>query len=567
MNNTITTTLTDRRILPAPDFPVSWRQPEHANYHWTRDREHMPDPITPMFFSCAAAMAIESRDRTAQAYDEAIVQRYDISINHYLYTCLIPFDGPPEEMDARARRNRERVGAVSRRLAEVWQTEWLPELERHWAFWCSFGLAGADVAALGEHLEESLVRGARLYELHYQMGPPMWFAIDEFETFYGDLFPGTSKLDAHRLLQGFDNKTLEIGRALWRLRDVAKACPPVCCVLTELPAGRVWAALETFEEGLAFLSEMEAFLETYGHRSDLWDWGYPSWRDNPTPVINNLKNYLTQPNRDLQAELRAAAAERERAVAQARQQLTGYPGPVRERFERLLEAAQVALVLTENHTYYIDFNGFGWIHRLIREVGRRFAAQGRLDSPNDVFYLYLDELRGMLAGPDLDHSRLAAERRAELDYWAQRSEPKELGVRPAEPLYLYSPDARRMLRYVGGLAAESPLPEPEPGLLRGQAGSPGVARGIARVIGSLSQAHRLGPGEILVTTTTSPPWTPLFLTAAAVVTDAGGLLSHGAVVSREYRIPAVVGAQWATSQIADGQMIEVDGDRGIVRLL
>ncbi len=567
MTSTTTTTLTDRRIQPPADFPVSWRRPEFANYHWTRDREHVPDPATPMFFSCAAAMAIESRDRTAEAYDEAIVQRYDIPINHYLYTCLIPFDGPPEELEARARRNREKVGEVARRLDQVWEQEWKPELEGHWAFWQSFDLAGADLDALGEHLEESLVRGGRLYELHYLMGPPMWFAIDEFETFYLDLFPGTSQLDAHRLLQGFDNKTLEIGRALWRLRDRAKTSPPVSYVLTELPARRVRAALETFEEGLAFLAELDAFLETYGHRSDLWDWGYPSWWDDPTPVINNLKNYLAQPDRDLQAELEAAAAERERAIAQARRQLTGYPKPVIERFERLLKAAQAALMLTENHTYYIDFNGFGWIHRLIREMGRRLAAQGRLDPPNDVFYLYLDELRQMLADPDLDQRQLAVERRAELDYWARRNEPKELGVRPAEPLYLYSPDARRMLRYVGGFAAQAAPPPPEVGVLRGQAGSPGVVRGIARVIDSLSQAHRLKAGEILVTTTTSPPWTPLFLTAAAVVTDAGGLLSHGAVVSREYGIPAVVGTQWATMQVADGQMIEVDGDKGIVRLL
>lgn len=121
-----------------------------------------------------------------------------------------------------------------------------------------------------------------------------------------------------------------------------------------------------------------------------------------------------------------------------------------------------------------------------------------------------------------------------------------------------------MMRYIGGLVAEAPLPEAEPGQLRGQAGSPGKARGPARIIRSLAEAHRLQPGDILVTTTTAPPWTPLFLTAAAVVTDAGGLLSHGAVVSREYRIPAVVGTRDATTRIPDGQMLEVDGDQGLV---
>ncbi|MBN1179437.1 MAG: hypothetical protein JXD18_09510 [Anaerolineae bacterium] len=553
-------------ISTPSDFPVDWARPEFAAYHWTRDREHLPDPVTPMFLSCAREMGIESRRRAA-VYDEAIVERYDIPINHYLYTCLLPFSGTPEELDARARRNREKVGAVSARLPEVWETEWQPALASAWAFWATFDLEAADTPALGTHLEESLARGAQLYEIHYLMGPPMWFAIDAFESAYCDLFPGKTRLDAHRLLQGFDNKTLEMGRALWHLRDVAATCPFVRRVLADLPAVDVCAALTGFEEGERFLDELRAFLAAYGRRSDLWDWGHPSWEDDPTPVINNVKNYLSQPERDLWAELDEAAARREAAVDEARRTLAGYPQPVADRFERLLASAQTALVLTENHTYYIDFNGFGWIHRVIHTLGARFATAGRLDRPDDVFYLHLDELRAMIADPSLDRSAVARQRRAEVARWAACDEPRELGVRPAEALYLYSPDARRMLRYVGGFAVEAAPPPPKPGVLYGQAGSPGTVRGPARVVLTLADAHRLQPGDVLVTRTTAPPWTPLFLTAAAVVTDAGGLLSHGAVVSREYGIPAVVGTHSATALIADGQLVEVDGSNGEVRLV
>jgi len=525
------------RLTPPPDFPVTWRNPEHANYHWTRDREHMPHPITPMFNSAAAIMAIESRKRTVPVYDEAIVQRYDIPINHYLYTCLIPFSGTTEELTARARRNREKVSAVSARLEETWENEWRPELESHWEFWASFDLENADMPALRAHFEESLIRGARLYEIHYLMGPPMWFAIDEFETLYCDLFPSTTPLDAHRLLQGFDNKTLEIGRALWKLHDLAKVSPTIHQILSDLPADEAWAVLKDFEAAFkrearapiwdrlsslpeverptdleacrAFVEALRAFLDAYGGRSDLWDWGYPSWENAPSPVINNLKNYLAQPDRDLEAELAEAAAEREAAIAEARRALTGatrYPRPVVERFEQLLKAAQIALVLTENHTYYIDFNGFGWIRRVILELGKRFTAQGQLKQADDIFYLEVNEVRAMSEDPHLDRSELAATRRAEIARWSRYPEPRELGTRPAKPYYLYSPDARRMLRYVGGFAAEAAPPQPEPGLLHGQAGSPGKVRGIARVIHTLSEAHRLKAGEILVTRTTSPPW-------------------------------------------------------------
>ncbi|MBN1888623.1 MAG: hypothetical protein JW850_11555 [Thermoflexales bacterium] len=568
-----TTANTGTRISPPPDFPVSWKNSQDVHYHWTRDREHQPDPTTPMYSTVTGLIAKRGHARTLPVYDEAVLERFDQPFNTYHYTRLIPFSGTPEEMEARIQSWREKVSAVAFRLGQAWENEWRPEIEAHWAFWAAFDLEGASTEALVAHLEESLARGARLYELHDLLSAPMWFTLDEFETLYCDLFPGATPLQAHRLLQGFDNKTLEIGRAMWRLRDLAKVSPTVCQVLTELPAGQVQAALEGFEQGRLFLAELQAFLDRYGRRSNLWDWGYPSWQDDPTPVINNIKNYLTQPERDLLAELAQAAAEREEAVANARRELEGYPRPVVERFEKLLKAAQVALVLTENHTYYMDFNGFGWIHRVIHQFGKRLAEKGLLHQPDEVFYLRLDELRQAATWLDqlcpagqIDLGELAAGRRAEAERWSQHLEPSELGTRPSEALYLYSPMARRMLRYVGGLAAGSPPPSHEPGLLRGQAGSPGKVRGPARLIRSLAEVHRLRPGDILVTATTAPPWTPLFLTVAAVVTDAGGLLSHGAVVSREYRIPAVVGTHDATARVSDGQLIEVDGDNGVVYL-
>jgi pyruvate,water dikinase len=107
----------------------------------------------------------------------------------------------------------------------------------------------------------------------------------------------------------------------------------------------------------------------------------------------------------------------------------------------------------------------------------------------------------------------------------------------------------------------------KPGVLHGNAGSPGIARGPAKVVRSLKEAGKLQPGDILVAETTAPPWTPLFATAIAIVTDAGGILSHCAVVAREYHIPAVVGTVQATTTIQDGQLIEVNGDNGEVRIL
>ena len=104
-------------------------------------------------------------------------------------------------------------------------------------------------------------------------------------------------------------------------------------------------------------------------------------------------------------------------------------------------------------------------------------------------------------------------------------------------------------------------------MLRGRAVSPGVVRGRARVVRTLAEADRLQPGEVLVAEGTQPPWTPLFTIARAVVTETGGILSHTAVVAREYGLPAVVGVENATTLLRDGQMLEVDGNRGTVMIL
>ncbi len=554
-------------IVPPANFPVHWTDPADAAYHWTRDREHNPQPITPMFSSFAALTAGAGRARTVEVYGEAILARRDVQFNGYNYSRVVPFTGTPEEMEARVRFNHEQVSSAAFRLRALWEGEWLPDLQSAWRFWEQFDLAGASFDMLAVHLDETIQRATRIYEIHYWMGPPIWWALDEFARFYCDLFEGQTSLDAHRLLQGFENQTLRIGQALWRLSRQANQTEAVRQAIANLPAAEIELSLRSTTQGQAFLTELRNFQHSFGQRSDLWDWGYPSWSENPAPIFHNLKQYLSAPGQDPADRLRAAAAEREQAVAAARARLAGYPRPILERFEKLLAAAQTALVLSEDHTYWIDFNGFGWVRRVILECGRRLAAAERLGEAEDVFYITIGELRGLLRGSRMDLRETAARRRAEVTRWAASPAPDELGTRPQRPLSIYSVDGLRMARYLGCYVEEAQPQEDQAGRLRGQPSSAGKVRGRARVILNLEDSYRLQPGEILVTTTTAPPWAPLFLIAAGLVTDAGGLLSHGAVVSREYRIPAVVGTGSATRSLRDGQMVEVDGDHGTVTIL
>jgi pyruvate,water dikinase len=392
----------------------------------------------------------------------------------------------------------------------------------------------------------------------------MLLAMSMFSDLYRDLFGDTNALDAYRLLQGFDNKSLETDRALWQLSRKARALPWVRETLTWRAEHEVLTALEQHDDGRVFLGELRAFLEEYGRRADKFTMiGVPSWIEDPAPVIRNLKDYITQPDRDPMQDMARLAEARERLLAEARERLQGYPQPVVGQFGFFLKAAQEATVLQEDHNFWIDQRSMYEVRQVALEFGRRLAAAGVIAEAGDVVYLDIEELRATAAGlPLIDRREQIAARKAEMEHFRTIAPPPAVGTLPpgAPP---DNPVNRAITRFFGG----PPQPAAQPGLLRGNAGSPGKVRGVAKVVRSLAEAGKLKRDDILVAETTAPPWTPLFATAAAVVTDTGGILSHCAVVAREYGIPAVVGIGMATTAIRDGQVIEVDGDAGIVRII
>ena len=215
-------------------------------------------------------------------------------------------------------------------------------------------------------------------------------------------------------------------------------------------------------------------------------------------------------------------------------------------------------MIQENHNYWIDTQVVYEVRRVVLEVGRRLARNGGVVAADDVFHLRLEELGDLSA----DLRAVVAERKQELERFSTVASPPVLGTLPPGP----PPDdpiSRAVTKMFGGQPPESASPD----VFHGMAGSPGVARGRARIIRSLAEGEAFQHGEVLVAPTTAPPWTPLFARAAAIVTDAGGILSHCAVVAREYSIPAVVGTKRATAMLRDGQLIEVDGTSGTVRIV
>ncbi|MCB9791087.1 MAG: hypothetical protein H6741_00005, partial [Alphaproteobacteria bacterium] len=174
----------------------------------------------------------------------------------------------------------------------------------------------------------------------------------------------------------------------------------------------------------------------------------------------------------------------------------------------------------------------------------RLQERGLLDAPEEVFYLKREELEPALEGQRAPVGR----RRATLQRWRPVTPPSVIVGR-------FDP------------RAHAPPPPASGATLRGIGASPGVAEGLARVLLHSDAEAQVLPGEVLVAPSTDPGWTPHFLTAAAVVMDFGGLLSHGSVVAREYGLPAVVNVGDGTRRIRTGDRVQVDGDRGEVRIL
>jgi phosphohistidine swiveling domain-containing protein len=550
-------------LIPTPpDFPVVWENPDDERLFWTRDAMHFPNPVNALedeFFVRIAQG--DGFAKASEAYGMPVKNLVRL-VNTYLYSAMAPAVAP-EEMEAAGERAQQKIEEAMARLGETWRGEYLPEIQGYLSDWDLFVLRGAPMPELLAHLDETVDRFRRVFEIHFTIAFPMMISMSVFEEFYRDLFGSDGAFDAYRLLQGLDNKTVETGRELWRLSRKALEMPQVRKVLEEESAADVVPALEASAEGREFLAQLDAYLDEYGHRGDLWGISYPTWIEEPTAAIKMLKDYVAQPGGGPDEELVSLAAERERLLAETRERLAGYPQAVRDEFEFLLKVAQESTVLSEDHGFWIDFNSTARVRKVVMEFGRRFAEAGVIQRPDDVLHLNLDELRETAQQlPNLDRRDLVARRKAELERFAGMQPPPALGTPPPGPPP-DNPVTRMLMKFFGG----PPQPSDEPGVLRGNPGSPGVVRGRARVLRSLPEAAGLRQGEVLVAETTAPPWTPLFATAAAVVTDTGGILSHSAVVAREYRIPAVVGTGAATATIRSGQEVEVDGDRGIVRVL
>ena len=550
------TTLAEGTLIAIPDdFPVTWEDPEDERIFWFWDQMHHPHAVTPMTSSLDGPAFTEGFGRACRALSMPFKTSEVRTWNYYLYFGDVPLKEDASEAAAREMRMAAQMMRRAPRIMEDWENVYLPQVMKLNAHLRDYDYASASASGLADLLGESVEIRAQAWDLHFQTVMPAMGAATEFASLYEKTFGTPSGNEHYRMLQGFPNKSVEAGQALFDIAQEVRSDSGLARLVAETPAADFLTRLEVTAPGKEMAARLRVYLDEYGWRSDQFELMDASWREDPSPVVGNLKAYLRDGAVDPKTEQSKAAAERERLVAGMLERAPD--GAARQRLVTFHKMAQAYLPIQENHNFYIDQMNTVLLRRPILEIGRRLAAAGAVSDRDDAFFLTVGEAQEAVLDPQPKWSDTVASRRAEMSRWSRVVPPQFLGTRPP-------PGPRQdVVDRFWGLDRE---PSRDPKVITGHGASAGVLTGTAKVVRSLGEADKLDQGDILVCEMTMPPWTPLFSIVGAVVADSGGVLSHCAIVAREYGIPCVTGTRVGTQRIKDGQTLIVDGARGIVRI-
>ncbi|HUT45079.1 MAG TPA: PEP-utilizing enzyme, partial [Sedimentisphaerales bacterium] len=340
------------------------------------------------------------------------------------------------------------------------------------------------------------------------------------------------------------------GLDIWRLAAAADSKAEVKdLILSDKDWGTIKGKLSKTDSGREFLAEWNGFMLRHGHhcRAELELYN-KRWSETPDYILKFIRSHITQMDKIDPVQNFAQAAEQRRQLEkQCRKHLKN---PVKRMiFNYFLVRAQKGSVFRENVKSEV-IKLLTAIRKLLIELGKRLKEKNVLKNEDDIFFLRYEEIAPTVQGnADHDIRQVITSRRAEYDKNSLITPPDVVFGRFDPDNYI--PDTiEQQTRELNGLGV-----------------SPGTATGKARVILRADTDKQLLGGEILVAPFTDPGWTPYFVPASAIVMDEGGVISHGSIVAREYGIPAVVNVGSATKIIKTGQKIQVDGNRGVVRIL
>jgi pyruvate,water dikinase len=560
-------TLHDGRLmlLQARPITVLPTPPEIARPKgtWQKDTSHFTEPITPFGASTYVAYTAPAMDRMIATWGLLPDRIQAKVIGHELYMHAEPDDGgkapPPAWLLGLLARLvpslRRKLGksqamldaGLLESIPATWDAEHRLRLEEKIRRLAAVDLAPLDDAALRTHMESVLALAAEAMDLHFYLTVPYAVGVYELAKTCDELL-GMDLPEVLRLLQGLSVASAAPARDLANVAAQVRAMPEARAALARPDA------LERLSRDPVVGKALRGWLHRWGLRTISYDPGQPTFAEQPSLVVGLLAEWVDgAPGNDV-------SARRADAVARARRRLSG---DALERFNRALSFAEVVYPQREDNVVYTDNLPAALVRQVGLEMGRRLVERGRLGRATDMAMLSFDEM-----GSDADLKALVSQRRSEIAWVRAHPGPRCYGPPPGPaPDLGWLPAASRRLNsaLLWALDEElTPAAPTEGDDLGGLGASPGVVTARVRVLRSVFEIEKLRAGEVLVCPVTTPAWTLVFPRAAALVTDGGSLLSHAAIVAREHGIPAVVGTGNATDRLRDGQMVTVDGNRGVV---
>lgn len=450
---------------------------------------------------------------------------------------------------------------LDRHYVERWQREWRPALEEWLRRFQQNDLRDLEDRELVDCLGEARQQMTMAIDAHFLVLPAHFLANLDLYSFI-DRHLGWTKEQIGRLISGASTETAAGPHALGRLARRAGQ------LLGRRPEKRedVELLLDDDEE---FARAFDAYVDRFCLILRSFDLDTPVEAEDRSIVCDGIIATAAA-GYDPDRVVADIAQRRTEAIEKARQELSAREGGLIEEFDTILSALETGLPIRDD-TGLMFLRTFGALRLILIDVGRRLVERDVIDDPEDFAYLTIEEL---LQGLDerRDRRELVRRRMGQRKWAVLNPGPPSWGEDPGPPppLEILPKGMQRLMKGLfwqidNDLAPA--IPEDEEGGINGIGAAAGVVTGTVRVLREMSEATDLKRGEILVCPVTTPAWGSLFPLVDGIITDAGGVLSHPAIIAREFGIPAVVGTGTATSRLKTGDLVRLDGATGRVDIL
>jgi phosphohistidine swiveling domain-containing protein len=544
--------------------PIEWTSEQEQKLHFWYDDLHCPQPISPMWFDVGGwwTTCNYMYRRFGAPFGKDWAGK---KVDEYVFSAVIPRD--PKEAEQIAPYYNMVMPAYAEHFLPWWKNRYIPEILRNFEFLDTFPMETSSLPELMILLEDVLDIQERHFRLHWILNLAQFQSSLDFSAVFAEVIGQSDTELIGRILVSDEDRNWDSVRELWRLKEKVKASQTLQAAFQpDKPAG-VLKALETTDEGRAFLEDLDAYKLEYGNKAIYThEYVFTTWRENPAPIIEAIRGQFND-DYDYHAAVQKLRENRDAAIAEMWSRVPAQTSQeARDKLKTSLDLALKMVPLTPDHHFYMDQGTYARVRLVFMAIGRKLVERGDFNQPDDIFYLLYEELRVLSANASaFDARAIIGERRAIRE--------RAFSVRPRNWVgtitewSLYGEPYKGNWGWPDIYTQQDEMAHQPVGTIKGLGASAGVVEGTAHIVHSPEDFDQVKKGEIVVCKMTNPAWVVVFTKIGGLVTDAGGALSHPAVVAREFGIPAVVGTGIATERIKNGQRVRVNGAAGLVEIL